>query len=108
MKPMTLLFWAVAALLMIALWMLLSVTPAHAEAFGAMPVHCGPTQDWEAEIKNKYHESMTGIGVTPKGNLIRLFQSVNTWTIILSQTDGTSCTIAAGEDWQTEKAGDKT
>jgi len=74
----------------------------------AMPVYCGMTADFEADLANNYRENVTGTGVTPKGNLVRLFQSEHTWTIVFTRPDGTSCTIAAGDDWQTEKEGNPT
>jgi hypothetical protein len=103
MKPMTVLWMLVAITFGIGIW--LSISLAHADEIAQMPVICGHTDQWEANLANKYKEHPSGGGLTNGGNLVRIFQSEHTWTMVFSRPDGSSCTIAAGEDWHIEKTG---
>jgi hypothetical protein len=44
------------------------------------------------------------MGMSTNGGLVELYTSENgTWTLMLSQPDGVSCLIAAGENWESLK-----
>lgn len=50
-----------------------------------------------------YAEAPVAVGATNAGDvLIEVLSSADgtTWTIIMTKTDGTSCLVAAGTDWQ--------
>ena len=53
-------------------------------------------------LAQKYKEAPVAIGVTSSGGLVEVLTSGDggTWTIILSNPNGTSCLVAAGEGWR--------
>lgn len=53
-------------------------------------------------LANKYQEAPVAIGVTSSGGLVEVLSTGdgNTWTIIVSNPNGTSCLLAAGEGWR--------
>ena len=69
---------------------------------------CSPRTDVVGHLAKKYGEAPVAIGVTNKGGLVEVLTSNdgNTWTIIVSQPNGTSCMVAAGEGWRSKKHDD--
>ena len=65
---------------------------------------CNPRTDVLGHLAKKYGETPVAIGVTNKGGLVEVLTTGdgNTWTIIVSQPNGTSCMVAAGEGWRTK------
>ena len=53
-------------------------------------------------LAQKYHEAPVAIGVTSTGGIVEVLTTDDgeTWTIILSSPNGTSCLVAAGEGWR--------
>jgi hypothetical protein len=53
-------------------------------------------------LAEKYGEAPVAIGVTTAGALVEVLATGDggTWTIIVSNPNGTSCLIAAGEGWR--------
>lgn len=53
-------------------------------------------------LLNEFSESPVALGVANNGSLIEVFASHDrtTWTIMLTQPDGTSCLVAAGQAWE--------
>jgi hypothetical protein len=53
-------------------------------------------------LANKYQEAPVAIGVTSSGGLVEVLSTGdgNTWTIIVSNPNGVSCLLAAGEGWR--------
>ena len=53
-------------------------------------------------LAQKYHEAPIAVGVTSSGGIVEVLTTGDgeTWTIILSDPNGTSCLIAAGEGWR--------
>ncbi len=53
-------------------------------------------------LAEKYKEAPVAFGVTSEGRLIEVLSTTggDTWTIIVSTPDGTTCLIAAGEAWR--------
>ena len=54
-------------------------------------------------LAQKYKEAPVAIGVTTSGGMVEVLTSGDgggTWTIILSNPNGTSCLVAAGEGWR--------
>ncbi len=54
-------------------------------------------------LAQKYKEAPIAIGVTSSGGIVEVLTTGDgeTWTIILSTPNGTSCLVAAGEGWRT-------
>ena len=65
---------------------------------------CSPRTEVLGHLANKYGEAPVAIGVTNKGGLVEVLSTGdgNTWTIIVSMPNGTSCMVAAGEGWRTK------
>ncbi len=65
---------------------------------------CNQRQDVIGHLATKYGEAPVALGVTNKGGLIEVLTTGdgNTWTIIVSMPNGTSCMVAAGEGWRTK------
>ena len=53
-------------------------------------------------LAQKYKEAPVAIGVTTSGGMVEVLTTGDggTWTIILSNPNGTSCLVAAGEGWR--------
>ncbi len=54
-------------------------------------------------LAQKYKEAPIAVGVTSSGGIVEVLTTGDglTWTIIVSDPNGTSCLIAAGEGWRT-------
>jgi hypothetical protein len=65
---------------------------------------CNQREDVIGHLAKKYGEAPVALGVTNKGGLVEVLTTGdgNTWTIIVSQPNGTSCMVAAGEGWRTK------
>ena len=90
----------IAAWLGLALVPVLTLNSFEAAAQSA----CNPRNDVVGHLAKKYGEAPVAIGVTSKGGLVEVLTTGdgNTWTIIVSQPNGTSCMVAAGEGWRTK------
>ncbi len=90
----------------IATWLGLSLAPVLTlNSFEvAAQSACNPRTDVLGHLAKKYGEAPGAIGVTNKGGLVEVLTTGdgNTWTIIVSQPNGTSCMVAAGEGWRTK------
>jgi hypothetical protein len=78
-------------------------------SFGAAAQsNCRPRTDVLGHLAKKYGEAPIAIGVTNKGGLVEVLTTGdgNTWTIIVSMPNGTSCMVAAGEGWRTKEHDD--
>ena len=94
----------IAALLGSTLVPVLTLTSIEAAAQTA----CSPRNDVVGHLANKYGGAPVAIGVTDKGGLVEVLTTGdgNTWTIIVSQPNGNSCMVAAGEGWRTKNYDD--
>ena len=56
-------------------------------------------------VSERYKEAPVALGLASNGDLLEVFSSDNgsTWTIIVTSPNGTSCLVAAGQDWQPAK-----
>ena len=63
---------------------------------------CSPRADVVGHLAKKYGEAPVAVGVTNKGGLVEVLTTGdgNTWTIIVSMPNGTSCMVATGEGWR--------
>lgn len=55
-----------------------------------------------SSLEREYSENPTAIGLASNGSIIELLTTPDgqTWTILMTRPDGTSCVIAAGEAWE--------
>ncbi|MCH7833031.1 MAG: hypothetical protein IIC55_09200 [Proteobacteria bacterium] len=52
-------------------------------------------------MKKSYAEAPVSMGVTMGGGVIEVYASAEgTWTLVITQPNGMSCLIAAGQDWE--------
>ncbi len=98
MKRLT---WIVAPALVAAAF--LSAPETTAQAQSAAPAQqCDQRAKIIGHLARKYQEAPVAIGVTTAGGMVEVLTSGDggTWTIILSNPNGTSCLVAAGEGWR--------
>lgn len=81
---------------------MLGAVAASSTAARADPQICGARAEILAELTNRYSEAPVAVGLANSGVLIEVLTSDRgtTWTIIVSQPNGTSCLVAAGKQWQ--------
>jgi hypothetical protein len=73
---------------------------AHPPAALAQPV-CGSHQSITENLEKSYSEAPVSMGITSGGGIIEAFSSPKgTWTLVITQPNGMSCLIAAGQDWE--------
>ena len=61
---------------------------------------CASRSDFIAFLKDNFGEVGVGQGLSNRGHLVEVFVSpAGSWTILLSQPDGRSCLVDAGEAW---------
>lgn len=52
-------------------------------------------------LAGKYREERRGIGVASKAGVMEFYVSKGgTWTVVMTMTNGLSCILAAGRDWE--------
>jgi len=94
----------------IASWVL-AASFAAVELMGSLGAHaqaqvqaqlCDQRANIIGGLAEKYREAPVAIGVTSTGGMVEVLTTGDgaTWTIIVSNPNGTSCLIAAGEGWR--------
>lgn len=83
--------------------------PAHAqqEFIRVVRLPCNSTKIIVEALADKFSEELIGSGLSIGENQIRLFttHSVSkkqTWSILITYPDGTTCMLNAGNDWEVE------
>ena len=78
-----------------------SGTAAHA-AEDAVGRTCAPRAEIVALLTDRYREVPSGSGVSENGDAaFEMFRSSSgSWTITMTTTNGLTCVMAAGRDWQ--------
>ncbi len=68
----------------------------------ALALICVPRDTWVERLKVHYGETPLALGLTADGMLMELFATPDrsTWTLIITDPNGTSCGLASGENWQ--------
>lgn len=71
----------------------------------AAQMACAKRANILENLSGKYSEAPVAMGLANTGGVIEVLSSPegNTWTIILTDPNGTSCLIAAGEYWEAAK-----
>ena len=72
-----------------------------ATADAASP-QCGPRTALLDQLAKQYKEAPAAVGLANSGALVEVLTSEDgtTWTIVVSRPDGTTCLVAAGQEWQ--------
>jgi len=80
---------------------LLGPVGAHAQT-QSQTLLCDQRASIIGHMAEKYREAPVAIGVTSTGSIVEVLTTGDgtTWTIIVSNPNGTSCLIAAGEGWR--------
>ncbi len=74
----------------------LSALPAN-----SAPNLCTPRTTMVKWLTGKYQEERRGIGVASKAGVMEFYVSKDgTWTVVMAMTNGMSCILAAGRDWE--------
>lgn len=85
---------AVAAALTAAFF----VVPADAQML------CGPRDALVAHLRTAFQEHRHAVALTGNGRLLEVFVAESgSWTIVVSQPDGPSCILSAGESWDVDR-----
>jgi len=72
-------------------------------AASAVEVQCAKQALMHQLLTEKYKETPVGVGTINQDRLMQLFVSANgTWTMLMTKTDGESCIIASGENWDSQ------
>jgi hypothetical protein len=71
-------------------------------ATAAADDNCADRQRVLDFLSENYQESPVAAGIANNGGLIEVVTTPDggTWTILITMPDGTSCMVAAGEDWE--------
>jgi hypothetical protein len=65
---------------------------------------CGERANFLKHLGTNHQEAPTSMGLTSTGKVIEVLTSEKgTWTIIITDPDGNSCLVAAGEAWEAIK-----
>ncbi len=81
--------------LVTALAIALVATSAHAQSM------CAMRDAMVGQLTTKYGESPQGSGLNSTTKMLEIWASpaTGTWTILVTDPNGTSCIMAAGKDW---------
>lgn len=61
---------------------------------------CAPRDDLIAQLGNQFNERQKAVGLLGEQAVMEVFASEQgTWTILTTDTNGTSCIVAAGNGW---------
>ncbi len=70
------------------------------QAAGESISNCGPRDEIVAQLGSVFQEAPNGMGMIDPNAVVEVFVSdAGTFTILASNTDGTSCILASGEGW---------
>jgi hypothetical protein len=80
---------------------------AQQEFLRIVKLPCNSTKIIVEALSDKFSEELIGSGLSTGENQIRLFTThgaskKQTWSILITYPDGTSCMLNAGSDWEVE------
>ena len=65
---------------------------------------CGNRTEIVKRLESRYDEKASALGLAATGGVIELFTSEKgTFTLMITQPNGVSCLVAAGDNWETVK-----
>jgi hypothetical protein len=64
--------------------------------------NCGDRDQIVTQLQERWGETRQNMGLNQGNSIVEVFVSdtTGTWTILVTIPDGTSCLIAAGENWE--------
>jgi hypothetical protein len=93
-----------AFLALLLLGTLAGLTAQTASAQQSTPrlLQCAPHEKIVERLGAKFTEAPTSLGLASNGNVVELFSAEDgeTWTIVMTAPQGTSCIMASGRYWQ--------
>ena len=73
----------------------LAASPANAQAV------CGDRNEIVSRLESGYDEKVSALGLAGNGGVVELYTSnKGTWTLLMTQPNGMTCLIAAGDSWE--------
>ena len=74
-----------------------------AKAAVAEEARCTAHAEITKQLEQRYAEAPVSLGLSSAGRLVQVFSTEDgaTWTLVLTQPDGTSCVVGSGRYWQT-------
>ncbi len=89
-------------------WICMALAAA-AMALASVPAQaqlaCGGHDDMAAWLAETFREQRVGYGLAGTTLVVEVFASARgTWTMLMTDINGQSCIVAAGEGWETEVA----
>ncbi|CAH2408305.1 hypothetical protein [Mesorhizobium escarrei] len=66
---------------------------------------CGSRPELLKQLSKRFNEAPSALGLAKDGSIIEVLTSDDgsTWTIMISQPNGSSCLVAVGEGWEEVK-----
>jgi len=62
---------------------------------------CGPHKQIVELLSKRFSEVPTAVGLVGEKRIMEVFTSEKgSWTILVTNSDGTTCILAAGDDWE--------
>jgi len=66
---------------------------------------CGMRKDLVSYLTRRYKEHPRAIGLVSKNSVLEVMVSKKgTWSILVTMTDGRTCIVAAGQNWEDVKS----
>lgn len=71
---------------------------------GGQQMICGNRDEIVGQLGQKYGETRRSVGVTGRRGVVEVFASdaTGSWTILLTNPQGLTCLMAAGEDFEAD------
>ena len=80
---------------------LAAVTLFSSTSVASAAVPCGSHDALAKSLNTKFKEARRVMGVVNAKAVMEIFMSPQgTWTVLVTDTTGTACIIASGQDWQ--------
>lgn len=80
---------------------ILGVLVAFGLSSASAQVPCSPREQLVTTLTKQFKETPVGIGLAQPGQVLEVFASPSgSWSMVMTMPNGTSCLIAAGENWE--------
>lgn len=111
MKELDMTLAPLLARIAVSLSLFAATPPAEAEGVATTPgiapqTACGDRSAVVARLAERYGESLKSLGLQQNNAVLEVYasDSTGTWSILVSQADGTACLVASGQMWEQEAA----
>lgn len=98
--------WRIALAVLVAIWaaamVLVLSRPARSQTMRMQAMACAPRADVLAGLRGRFSEDPVAIGLSNAGGVVEVLASADgaTWTLIVTDPQGVTCLMAAGEFWE--------